>query len=163
MLRTIKNLCTLNLLVSMVVFGGYVFHGVLARLDSNDQIFGAAPDHMGQTGSPLLWLLEFQIAALFIAQWLFKVPTPFHRRLCYILWGGLGLFFTLGAGAIVETPNIDHILGAYVWISNILFGFVGKYEPKAAESNLPLSPSPAAASTPPGNPPATGLRNPSVS
>jgi len=72
MLRTIKNLCTLNLLVSMVVFGGYVFHGVLARLDSNDQIFGAAPDHMGQTGSPLLWLLEFQIAALFIAQWLFK-------------------------------------------------------------------------------------------
>jgi len=109
----------------MLVFGAYVIYGLSNGLDFDHGFMGVVRGRHGKAEWPVLVIVELQLVAVFIIQRFSDEPETFARRLVYILWGVLGLCFTIWGGGSQAMHEVGHVLGFYVWVSNIAYGFVG--------------------------------------
>jgi hypothetical protein len=109
----------------MLVFGGYAIYATSSGFDFNHRFLGVVRGNERMAIWPILVFLELQLVAIFIFQRFSDDPETFRRRLAYILWGILGLFLTVVDGDSNGMHAVDHILGFYVWASDIAYGAIG--------------------------------------
>ena len=123
MIRVFKMICTMNFVLSILLYGGYVLYSL-----SN----GINIDHhwgIGHNRIPV-WvfvaILEIQLLVIFIMGKFSDEPQILRLRLAFILWGVLILFLWVGYWSqnVVAPIYSFHLLG-YIGVSDISYGLLG--------------------------------------
>jgi hypothetical protein len=141
MIRTIKTACTVNLLLAIALFAGYILYGISAGLPVNENFFGMGRSHLGRGGGPMVppWILYavFQavILVLFLRGRYFESRRNLDRTFCLIFV----LVFLSGFlmqhlphrvifsedEKVVVIPWREQALTWYLWCSNAFYAFIG--------------------------------------
>lgn len=123
--RVAKTICTVNFLLSILLFGGYIVHGISNGLDFNHEFLGIVHGNHGKAAWPVLTYLEVQLFIVFVVQRISENPETLRRRIIYILSGLVGLLLTAAAGSTQGNYSPDFLLGVYIWASDIAYGLLG--------------------------------------
>ncbi len=123
MIRVLKMICTMNFVLSIFLYGGYVVYCFSNGINI-DYRWG-----VGGHGPPM-WALvavfQAQLLVIFVMGAFSYEPQTLRFRLVFLLWGVFILFFWVGHWSqSAVTPVSDFHLVGYVGISDIAYGLIG--------------------------------------
>jgi hypothetical protein len=143
MTRTPKTVCTVNLIVALLIVGGYVLYGLSCGFSIDKYFLGFTPFGGGiHWHGPLLpswkWVAIVEAAILItvvvapLARWDMKLPRAICGLFCI-----LGLFqilissvhsFSYPDDALqnLKVSRLDRTLSIYVWCSHLFYAICGR-------------------------------------
>ena len=142
MTRTPKTACTVNLIVALLIVGGYVLYGLSSGLSIDKHFLGFSRFGGGiHWHGPLLpswkWVAAVEAVILItvvvapLAHWDMKLPRAMCALFCI-----LGLFQLLSSSSHsfsypddvlrdLKVSRLDRTLSIYVWCSHLFYAFCG--------------------------------------
>ena len=126
MIRVLKGLCTMNIALSFLLYGGFIIYCLSQGIDISKR-WGIIEHGRGGPTWALVAFLEAQLLMMFIwGQFYSDEPQTLRYRLGYFLWGVFILVFWLACAFhhAVAPPLDIHLIG-YVAISDLAYGFIG--------------------------------------
>ncbi len=119
MIRALKLICTVNLVLSVILYAVYVIYFLSNGIDI-DQHWGIVKHGRHGPTWALVAFLEIQFLVIFVAGRFSDKPQSRRLRLAYILWGILVLLFISGTA-----NQSGSILLKYISSSAIAYGLLG--------------------------------------
>ena len=141
MIRTIKTASSVNLLLAIALFAGYILYGVCAGLPVNENFLGMGRSHLGRHGGPMVppWtfyaIFQGVIFVLFLCGRFFESPRNLDRTFCLMFVLAFLIVFLMQHlphrvifpedEKVVVIPRHEQVLMWYLWGSNAFYAFVG--------------------------------------
>lgn len=122
MIRSLKNIVTVNVVLAITVAFCYVDYGLSHKFPINEQCLGFTPHN----GPPWMHItvMEGIISACLLLSILFPGKIIGARWFSGV-FGGLGLIYVIHGFFINKFDHLDIILGIYVWSSHLAFALIG--------------------------------------
>jgi hypothetical protein len=141
MTRNFKLVCNTNLIVAMLVVGGYIVYAHYAGLHIDQHFLGSGPVHTGRSGGARISPWAFSafvecalLLAFIVCRWM-ESDMKGHRVFSGLI-GAVGLYVLLVTSLVANTypadefvnrgvSRLDSGLALYVWGSHILYALFG--------------------------------------